>query len=777
MQPAVIRRTVDLTGVVQGIGFRPTLYRLAVSAGLGGWVQNRPGAVRLVLEGPPETVGAFLRDLPARLPPQARVEAVTAVAETALDRVSGAFHIRDSDASGNSGLLIPADLAVCPACRADVLNPADRRYGYAFTTCTACGPRYTVVTDRPYDRDRTTLAAFPMCERCRRDYDDPADRRFHAESIACPLCGPRLALEPAPGLPVPGDPLRRAREDLHAGRIVAVRGIGGFQLAADAFNRATLGQLRERKHRPHQPFAVMAPDIETARRYVAVPPEAARWLASPEAPIVILEVRPEVLAEGRLPVDAINPDTGTLGVMLPASPLHVLLLQSLAGDPVPAFDLLVMTSGNRRNEPICIGNDEARTRLNGIADRLLLHDREITLRNDDSVGVIQGGAPQLWRRARGYAPRAVNLDWSLDRVALGMGADMKNAMAVGYDRCVVLSPHVGDLDTPEAVAGFEQVVRSLPLFLDRRPEVIAVDLHPDMQATRRGRVLAEQGDLPVVAVQHHHAHAAACLAEHGLREGLALVMDGTGWGPDGSAWGAELLDVRSDGRFERCATFAPAHLPGGDEAVRRPARQLVARWVDAGVEVPRRWMERLGVTPEEVSVWTQQCRRGIHAPLSHAAGRLFDAWAAWVGCAPGLRTYEGQPAIRLEAMARGCRGEPAGEIPFAARELDGRLQIDWSPAFRILADADVSRTDACASAMAIHHAVARAAVEMVAFQCDHGAYRVIALSGGVFMNRILNDLLVPRLEGMGLRVLRHRQTPPGDGCIALGQVVVAGSGT
>jgi hydrogenase maturation protein HypF len=788
MQSRFVKRTVDLTGIVQGVGFRPSVYRLAVESGLGGSIQNRSGVVRLVLEGPADGIAAFLQDLPARVPSPAHVERMTPVSEETLTAAPRPFRIEESATGEAPEVLIPADLGLCPSCREEILDPADRHYGYPFTACTRCGPRYTVLTAMPYDRERTTLVAFPLCEACRQDYEDPGNRRFHAESTACPACGPQLALTDANGTRLSGDPLRRARQMLSEGRILAVRGIGGFLLAADAFDRDTLGRLRDRKHRPHKPFAVMAPDLDTIRRYCEVSQEAAALLQSPEAPIVILEVRADGVGRDDLPMDLISPDTRTLGVMLPTSPLHLLLFRPLPGDAVAPFDFLVMTSGNKRGEPICIRNDEAWSRLGAIADVFLVHDREINLRNDDSVCVIQGGVPQVWRRGRGYAPRPVKLGQALERCVLAMGADMKNAVAVGYDDRVVLSPHVGDLDTPEALDGFEQVVATLPVFLNRRLEAVAVDLHPDMLATRMGRALAQRGSLPVVEVQHHHAHAVACLAEHGLREGLALVMDGTGWGTDGSVWGAELLEVRRDG-FTRCATFEPVRLPGGDQAVRHPVRQLVARFVAAGIDIPEARCVPLGVTEEEVAVWTQQCLQAVNAPLSHAAGRVFDAFSVLLGCAPETTTYEGQPAIRLEAAARGGRAGEFPEIPFGTREVDGLLLIDWSPAFRMLSGqgrkgarpsgrrrpgGTTAVSSAAHAAMGVHRVIARAATEMVRYGLGRTKRRVIALSGGVLMNRILNDLLVPELEAMGMTVLRHRQVPPGDGCIALGQAVVAG---
>lgn len=766
-----IRQTCDIRGVIQGVGFRPTLYRLAVQAGLAGSVQNRAGTVRLVLEGERPAVEAFLKELPGRLPANARLDAVVVLEtrEIPANEALAAFTILDSAAGDETDVTIPADLAICSECLREVMDPQDRRHGYPFTTCTLCGPRYTVIASMPYDRARTSLARFPLCPDCEREYRDVGDRRFHCETIACPRCGPRLSLDGLRPAPTPDAALPAARRAIADGAVVAVRGIGGFLLAADAFNRATLETLRRRKHRPHKPFAVMAPDIATLRRYCVVPPEAETLLKSPEAPIVILDVRGD--AASRLPLDLLTPDAATLGVMLPTSALHHLLLHPLPGDPVPPFNLLVMTSGNRRGEPICITNEEARARLRDVADVLLEHDREVLLRNDDSLCVLQRGAPQVWRRARGYAPQPIVLLRPVPRCVLAMGAELKNAIAVAYDARVVLSPHVGDLDTPEAIQGLEQVADLLPRFLGRVPQVVAVDLHPDMACTALGRRIAGQLGAPVVEVQHHHAHGAACLAEHGRDAGLALVLDGTGLGPDGAVWGAELLDV-GPGSFRRLATFAGVPLPGGDAAIRHPARQLVARWADAGVAISDAWLRKLGVSAEEASAWQAQCVRGLNAPLAHGAGRLFDAFSVLLGFAPETMTYEGQPAIRLEAAARRARGTRC-EIPFHAVERAGLLQIEWRAAFRMLHDAPPAAEDCVDWAMAAHRAIADAALAMICFGLESTARKTVALSGGVFMNRILNDLLVPRVQEMGIECLIHRSTPPNDGCIALGQAVVA----
>jgi hydrogenase maturation protein HypF len=767
--------TVDLEGILQGVGLRPTVHRLAVAAGLDGWVQNRSGRVRLRLAGPPAALWDFLDELPGRLPPRARLDEMTiGELEPCLPGCCPAgFEIRASEPDPRPRVSIPADLAACPACLAEVFDPASRYHGYPFTTCTDCGPRYTVVDAMPYDRERTALAAFPLCEACRAEYEDPASRRYHAESIACARCGPRLAVWDADGAPLADDPLRTARAALAAGAIVAVRGLGGFLLAVDAFDREAIARLRERKARPHKPLALMAADAATAAEWCAVPPAAAELMASPSAPILVLDPLPDA-AERGLPVDLVNPDAASIGVMLPTTPLHALLARPLPGDPTPAFPLLVMTSGNRRGEPICTGNEEARERLAGIADLFVVHDRPIRLRNDDSVAALVGGAPQLWRRARGFAPAGLRLRRPLARAVLAMGAELKSTIALGFGQEVVLSPHVGDLATPEAVDGLAQVVDRLPVFLDQQPAAVAVDLHPDMHSTRLGRRLAARLERPVVEVQHHHAHAAAALAEHGLERGLALVFDGTGLGPDGTIWGGELLAVDREG-YRRLGTLAGVPLPGGDAAVERPARQLLGRWIAAGLEPDAHWPERLGASEQEVHVWALQCRRGLHAPVTHAAGRLFDAFAAGLGAAPGRITYEAQPAVRLEALARRA-GEGSGcpELPAGLEERAGRLELDWAETFRRLATDPPGAADRARWALGFHRSLARWAVRLALAGRERWPADDVVLTGGVFVNRILAELLLDQLTAAGLRPHMARSVPPGDGGIALGQAVVAG---
>ena len=773
------RKIFEIEGIVQGVGFRPAIYCLAVDAGLGGWIQNCSGKVLLALEGEDNKIDDFIASLPENLPKQARIDGLHLVESNLVEKISK-FSIRDSDQDSVFKVSIPADLAMCSDCEKEISDPSDRRYRYPFTTCVNCGPRYTVVNSMPYDRRRTTLSEFPLCPECEKEYTDPRNRRFHAESTACPVCGPQLFLTDSTGKKIESDdPLKRVIAEISNGKIVAIRGIGGFLLAVDASNRDAIIRLRERKTRPDKPFAVMARDMNSIKKQCKVNAAGEEMLKSVSAPIVILDT----VVKPSLPMDLITPDTDTLGVMLPYSPLHKLLFEARG------LEFLVMTSGNRGGEPICIKNEEAFERLSGIADYILCHDREINLRNDDSVCTLQDGDVQMWRRARGFAPEAIKTDLKFNKTVLAMGAELKNCIALAYDKEVVVSPHIGDLETPEAVDGLRSVAKCFPDFLKKQPEIVAVDLHPDMHSTRIGVEIANKLNVPVVKVQHHHAHAAACMAENGLKESLALVFDGTGFGTDGTIWGAELLYVDEDG-FSRLATFSPVPLPGGDAAVYHPARQLVGRYYAAGIEMTEEMLENYDISRQEYEIWKAQCEKGINAPLTHAAGRLFDSFAVLAGVSPASITYEGQGAIRLEAEAKRAmqNNEKLLSLPFDVIEKNDMLYVDWSELFRRQASgighqelrttlrrfsSYGGQADHGLLALSFHKAVVSAAVKMLEFGLGKVFTRNVVLTGGVFMNKILTSFMSEEIKCRGLNAYTHKKIPPNDGGISVGQTVIA----
>ena len=762
------RHTYRISGIVQGIGFRPHLYRLAEKHGVGGWVKNLSGSVMLCFEGEEDAVNACIRELLERPPKGAELKTVETVEiKTVTRREFTDFKILDSHSDEHSRIIIPVDIALCERCRAEILNPADRRYRYPFTTCVECGPRYTVINRMPYDRHCTVMSMFPLCDKCRKEYENPGDRRFHAETIACPDCGPQLFLAAPDGTRLDcGDVLKSAAEAIRGGKIIALRGIGGYQLVADALNRETLQTLRRRKNRPEKPFALMARDLATVRKYCNIGAEEEQLLNSDAAPVVILDLQPGI---EQFPADLISSDTGNAGFMLPYSPLHTLLF----AEDIPP--VLVVTSGNRGGEPICLANEEAFERLGGIADFVLGHNRDINLRNDDSVAVVSYGQPQVWRRARGYAPEPLEIVNPAGKCVAAMGAELKNTITLAYENEAVISPHIGDLENPESLQAMKFVYEKLVEFLKRTPDAVAVDLHPDMHSTAYGEAIAAQLGIPVHRIQHHHAHAAACMAEHGIEQALALVFDGTGYGQDGSVWGAELL-LAEFMDFKRLATFTPALLPGGDIAVKKPSRQLASRLFQTGSPLDSIAAFMPQLKRSELETWQVQCHNKLNAPLSHSAGRLFDAFAALIGIAPEMTTFEGQAAIRLETFARRANGITAAlpEKPYICRQNGTLLELDWLPLFADFArfrNLDTSSKNSLA--LAFHHAVAAACISMIKHALDVGCRTPdVVLSGGVFQNRLLVSILVPELEKLGLTVRLHRRVPPNDGGISLGQAAV-----
>jgi hydrogenase maturation protein HypF len=744
--PDRVRRVrVRVEGTVQGVGFRPYVYRLARGHGLGGWVLNDARGVELEAEGPPEAVGAFLGALPTDAPPLAGVERVE-VADVA-PRGEAAFAIVDSATGGTPDALVSPDTATCADCLAELRDPADRRFRYPFVNCTNCGPRFTIVRGVPYDRPLTTMAGFVMCARCQAEYDDPGDRRFHAQPNACPACGPRVWLADRDGRErAAGDAVAAAAAALREGAIVAVKGIGGFHLACRADDEAAVRALRARKHREDRPFALMAAGVAAARSLIEFGAGEAALLEGRERPIVIAPRR-----RGAAVAPSVAPRSPDLGVMLPYSPLHHLLLGD-AGTP------LVMTSGNVSDEPIAYRDDDARERLSGIADLFLLHDRPIHTRTDDSVVRDR----MTIRRSRGYVPAALGLPVPARRPLLACGAELKSTFCVAKGARAWVSHHVGDLANWETLRSFREGIGHFERLFAVQPEVVAHDLHPDYLSTAYA---LERDGVELVGVQHHHAHLAACLAEHGeTGPAVGAVFDGTGYGPDGTVWGGELLagDLRG---FERAGHLWPVRLPGGDAAVRQPWRMACAWLVAAadGGAVPELPTALAGRV--DVAQWRAVAglaRSGVAAPVTTSAGRLFDAVAALCALRTEV-TYEGQAAIELEAA---CAPGDHGAYAFD----DG---LDARPAV-LAAAADVAAGVPVPVVSARFHAgLAAATADAAAAVAAARGLDVVVLSGGTFQNRVLLAAVAGDLRAAGLRVLVPRALPPNDGGIAFGQAAVA----
>ena len=754
---APIRMQVRVEGTVQGVGFRPYVYRLAGELGLGGFVLNDAHGVLIEVEGSREVVEDFLQRLAPDAPPLAKVERVRAEAREPTG--AAGFAIRESPRAGIPDAAVTPDSATCADCLVELLDPADRRFRYPFTNCTNCGPRFTIVRGVPYDRPFTTMSGFRMCERCQAEYDDPGDRRFHAQPNACPECGPSLSLVDVHGEPVAfggaRDAIAALAAELRDGRIAALKGIGGFHLACRADDDEAVALLRARKHREDKPFAVMPPDLEKARALVSLDAAAERCLLGPERPIVLAPRR-----AGAPVARAVAPGSPELGVMLPYSPLHHLLL----GD---AGTTLVMTSGNVSDEPIAYGDEDARRRLAGIADLFLLHDRPIQTRTDDSVVRVLGGRTTFLRRSRGYVPASTPLPGGTQRPVLGCGAELKSTFCLAKGERAWVGHHIGDLKNYETLRSFQEGVAHFERLFAVAPEVVAHDLHPEYLSTKYA---TEREGAELVAVQHHHAHLAACLAEH-AESGPALgaIFDGTGYGEDGTVWGGELL-LGDLGSFRRVGLLLPARLPGGERAIRQPWRMACAWLTVAGDAAPALPRALRGRVPERA--WEQVAelaRTGVASPLTTSMGRLFDAVAALCGLRAEV-SYEGQAAIELEAACEETELAPY-PLPLAGSAellvLDPRSTID-----AVAADIDAGASIGSV-ATRFHAAVAGAAVAAcVRAASEHGTEQVV-LSGGVFQNRRLLSATASGLQAAGLRVLMPERLPCNDGGIAYGQVAVA----
>ncbi|MFI0137899.1 carbamoyltransferase HypF [Streptomyces luteogriseus] len=758
-----VRRRVTVRGTVQGVGFRPFVHRLATDLALAGFVSNTASGVLIEVEGPPDGVADFCDRLAAEPPPLAAVTGV-GFEDLPVTGAESTFGIRATDRSPGRTLL-PPDTATCPDCLRELADPADRRHRHPFVTCTHCGPRFTIATGMPYDRAVTTMAGFPMCAACAQEYGDPLDRRFHAQPVACPDCGPRLRLVPAAGncgnevRPARGsEALASARALLAAGRIVAVKGLGGYHLACDATDARAVDTLRTRKARGGKPFAVMCADLDDVLRIADLSTSERAALTGSRRPIVLLRRRAE--AGGLAP--GVCPGSPHLGVMLPYTPLHTLLF-GLPGDP-PGPRVLVMTSGNRSGEPIVTDDDEALTRLAGLADAWLAHDRPIASPCDDSLlRVRPDGTEQVLRRSRGYVPRPLRLPVPV-RPALAVGGDLKNALCLGAGDQAWFGPHIGDMGD---LAGLEAARRAdahLRGLTGVSPEVIAADRHPGYHSTRWAARLA--GHAPV-QVQHHHAHIASAMAEHGL-DGttpvIGVAFDGTGYGEDGTVWGGEILLADYTG-FRRYARLSPAPLPGGDAGVANPCRLALARLWAAGLPWDADLPCVTACAPQELAVLQRQLSSGLACVPSSGMGRLFDAVSSLVGLCHRAG-YEAQAALELEAAAASAWGADGSAYAFA----DG---LDPAPLLGALV-ADLRRgTPAAVLAARFHRAVARAVAAVCRRARQDTGLATVALSGGVFANALLEEECARLLTEDGFAVLRHGEVPPNDGGLALGQLVVA----
>jgi len=748
-------------GIVQGVGFRPFIYRLAVGRRLTGFVQNRPDGVVVEIEGDTEEIAAFSRAVTVGLPPRAEV---SAIAETEIPVLGDpAFRILASATGGVPDGHLPPDSATCPDCLTELFCRTDRRYRYPFINCTNCGPRLTIISDIPYDRARTSMSRFPLCSECLREYQNPADRRFHAEPNACPVCGPQLTLLYADGrILAATDPTPEAIEILKRGLILAVKGLGGFHLCVDAANDEAVKRLRSRKYREEKPFAVMVRDPERASSLVAMNDAERRLLLSPRSPIVLIPKKVET--KGVSP--AIAPGMANLGLMLPYTPLHHLLLHD-------HFTALVMTSGNRTDEPICIDNREAVERLRGVADFFLVHDREILVRCDDSIAAVVGGEARVLRRSRGYVPKPILLKNHFPAV-LALGPQMKSTICLLKGNLAFMSPHIGDLETPEARDFFQETKALLERITECRPKILACDLHPGYYATRFAtRIREGPGSPPALfPIQHHHAHIVSCMAENGLTgDVIGLAMDGSGYGPDGHVWGGEFL-VADERSFTRAGHLKEFPLPGGEKAIHEPWRIAIALLREAFGPAWREMAVKLRVLPEDANaeVLARMIDQGIHSPPTSSLGRLLDGVAAMAGKRRKV-TFEGQAAMELEGMAR--EGAP-DFFPFTITR-EEVLKLDFAPAIRALVEMLFQGTSPGAPVFALHRTVTRAFAEMAGEIRKRTGLNRVCLSGGCFQNRLLLEGALRELEEAGFLPFYQRLVPTNDGGLSLGQAVCAAS--
>jgi hydrogenase maturation protein HypF len=748
---------ISVRGVVQGVGFRPFIYQLAVRHNLRGWVRNTSGDVKIEVEGEARDIERFLKAIREKAPPAARIEEVTATAGSPAGYEK--FEIRGSVAEEGQYQLVSPDIATCPDCLKEIFDPKDRRYRYPFTNCTNCGPRFTIIADIPYDRPNTTMKKFRMCPACQREYDDPLDRRFHAQPNACPACGPQLELVDAKGEKVACDDIiNKASELLKAGKIVAVKGLGGFLLACDATDERVVNRLRKRKNRPAKPLAVMIADFEEVGKYVEISDAEARLLTSSGSPIVLARWK-----DTSTIAKVVAPGLKYLGVMLPYTPLHHLLMRE-TGRP------LVMTSGNLSEEPIASDNDEALHRLKGIADYFLRHDRDIYARYDDSVTIVENDMPRFVRRARGYAPYPIHLPFK-SRQILACGAEEKNTFCLTRDNFAFVSQHIGDMENLETLEHFQNTIELYKKLFRISPEIIVHDMHPEYLPTKYAKELADKEKIKLVPVQHHHAHIASCLADNGVKGPvIGVALDGTGYGVDGHIWGGEFL-VGDYKDYTRLAHLEYLPLPGGSLAIKKPYRTAIGYLTALGIESDGKLPPFKEVDAVELEIIKNQVEKKLNAPLTSSMGRLFDAVAALIG-ARGVIQYEAQAAIDLEMLADNAPDE-TGFYSYMLEEQDGTIKIKIRDLLIAVITDLKDHAPQSVIAARFHNTIARLIVELCQAIAEKTDIREAALSGGVFQNRLLLRKSTKLLESAGLTVYTHHQVPPNDGGISLGQAAIA----
>ena len=750
-------RHIHINGIVQGVGFRPFIYNLALAHGLTGWVRNSSSGVDIEVTGSNREVEKFIEAIPISAPVLAQVDSLE-TREIPIIEFDG-FNIVASEDQQNDFIPVSPDVAICQQCHEELFDPGDRRFRYPFINCTNCGPRFSIIKEIPYDRPLTTMAEFKMCPDCQTEYENPQDRRFHAQPVACPDCGPQVWFEGQPGVvhSEKETAIQAARRYLADGKILAIKGLGGFHLACDATNPSAVAALRSRKHRQAKPFALMAYDLDTIRNYVRITPAAEHLLLSPQAPIVLLPEKPHTnLAEN------VAPGQANLGFMLPYTPLHLLLLEPQDGYP----KVLVMTSGNLAEEPIIREDEQARSKLSGIADGYLLHNRPIHMRIDDSVYTFIDEKPYPIRRARGYAPNPIRLPLPAPQI-LAVGPQMKNTFCLTREKYAFLSHHIGEMDNWETYEDFQKAIRHYESLFRIKPEAIAYDLHPDYQSTRYALERAQAERLPAFPVQHHHAHLAAGMIENGLipdEPAAGLIFDGTGFGSDGTIWGGEVL-VGNCEDYTRPYHLKPVPLPGGDIAIQKPARMALSTLWSYGLDWSEDLLPLQALSSEERQALRNQLAKGINAPLTTSMGRLFDAVSALLGVRQTV-SYEAQGAIELETLAA---GPETGYYPW---QID-RQEINLKPMLEMLL-ADLARNISTpVIAARFHNTIAELALDLAQrIRSEMGIHQIV-LSGGVWQNQILLKKTINLFNTHGIKPLLHRQTPPNDGCVAFGQAMIA----